>query len=93
MPRVEVPAEHHDFIGFIGSRDLAHHVIAGLPFRILAVDDVEFDLDVFAIGQQPFDPAEIFITHHYGRQHLRRVVFAILKGPHQAVLHARVVDA
>jgi len=46
VPRIQVPAEHHDFIGLVGAGDVGDHVVGGLALRVDVVDDVELQADV-----------------------------------------------
>ena len=46
VPGIQMAAEHHDLIGFVGARNFGYHVVTGLALGIGAVDDVELQLDV-----------------------------------------------
>ena len=75
------------------ARNLADHVVAGLAFGIDVVDDVELQLDVFAVGQQAFDAAVIVVAQDQGGHGLRGIVGAMLLGHDDAVAARRVVQA
>ena len=45
MPRVEVAAEHHDFLRPVRAWNLGDHVVARSSFGMGAVDDIELELD------------------------------------------------
>ena len=92
MPGIQVPAQHHHFIRLVRARDLADHVVAGPAFRIHVVDDVELELHVFAVGQQPFDPAVIVVAHDHRRDRLLGIVRAMLLGHDDAFPARRIVQ-
>ena len=74
MPRIEVPAEHHDFVRLVGARDFGDGVVRRLAVRIDAVQDVELERDRRAVSQNARDPAVVFVAQDDRRQGLRQVV-------------------
>ena len=91
MPRVEMPAEHHDLVGRTG--DFGDRVVARPAFRIEAIDDVELELDVLAIREQPRDASVVFVAQYHGRNGSARIVRVVGKRPDLTVVAARIVHA
>ncbi len=93
MPRIEVAAEHHDFVLLVRSRDLGDGVVRRLPFRIDTVDDVEFELDGGAVSENARDAAVILVPHDDGRHGGGDVVGAVVERDDLPVFASGVVDA
>ena len=91
MPRVEMPAEHHDLVGRAGN--FGDRVVARPAFRIDAIDDVELELDVLAIREQPRDASVVLVAQHHGRNGSARIVRVVRKRPDLTVVAAGIVHA
>ena len=89
VPRVEVAAEHHDFVLLVGAGNLRDRVVGGPPFRIHRVDDVELELDRRAVGEDARDAAVVFVAQHDRRHRLREIVGAVVERDDLAVLARR----
>ena len=74
MPRIEVPAEHDDFVGLVGARNFRDDVVARPSLGMGAIDDVELELDGAAVGEQAPDAAVVLVAHHDRGRRLRHVV-------------------
>ena len=92
VPRIEVAAEHDDFVRFISAGDFGDRVVRGLP-GIRAVDDRELESDIEAIAQQPCDAAVMLVAEHNGRHRIGRDVIAGARERDDLLMAAaRVVD-
>ena len=89
VPRVEVAAEHHDFVLLVGAGNFRDRVVRRPPFRIHLVDDVELELDRRAVGEDARDAAVVLVAHDDGRHRLGDVERAVVEGDDLAVLARR----
>ena len=92
VPRIEMPAEHDHFVFFVGAGDFADRVVRGRAFGKDAIDDVEFELDRRAVGQNARDAAEILIAHDDGRDGFCDIESAVVKSADLPVLAPGVID-
>ena len=53
VPRVEMAAEHDHLVGLVAARDLRDRVVAGAALGIAAVHDLELELDLPLVSEQP----------------------------------------
>ncbi len=74
MPRIEMAAQHDHFIRLVRPRDFRHGIVACLALRVGVIEDVELQLDVFAIRQQALDASEVVIAHDHRRYALGHIV-------------------
>ena len=86
-----MPAEHHDLIGRAGN--LGYRVVARPAFRIDAIDDVELELDLLAIREQPRDASVVLVAQDHGRNGSVLIVRVVGKRPDLTVVAAGVVHA
>ena len=93
VPGIQVPAEHHDFVGLVGAGDFGHHVVGGLALGVDVVDDVELQAHVLAVVEQALDAAVIFVAEDHRGDRLGDVVGAVVEGADLAVFARGVVDA
>src|SRR5688572_3903421 len=73
MPRVEVPAEHHDLVRLIATRDLRDDVVRRRTFREKFISNVELESDGCALAQHSCDTSKIFVSQDNGRRSLFRI--------------------
>ena len=93
VPRIEVPAQHHDLIAFVSSGNLGDRVVRGVTVRIGGVGDVELERDRRAIGKNARQTAVVFIAHHDRGNHFRDVIRRIVEGRDLAEFPSGIVDA
>ena len=63
VPRVEVRAQHHDFVREVGARNLAHQVLGLLNHVADAVADLHLDLDREAALEDAVHPVVVLRGH------------------------------
>ena len=93
MPRVQVPAEHHDFLCLVGARNLGDDVVLRAALGIRLVHDRRFDLHRASAGHQPRDAAVVLVAHHHRGHGLGHVERAVVERANLPMLTPRVVDA
>ena len=89
MPRIEVAAEHHDFVPSCRCPESPRWCCKRSCLPDTPVDDVELELDRRAVGEDARDAAVVLVPHHDGRHRLREVVRAVVERDDLAVLAAR----
>ena len=57
------------------------------------IDDVEFQLDVVAIGQDARDAAVIFVAQNDGGHRFGGIIGAVLESSYASVTHTRIISA
>ena len=93
VPRIEVPAQHHDLIAFVSSGNLGDRVVRRVSVRIGGVGDVELERDGRAVGKNARHTAVVFIAHHDRGNHFRDVIRRIVERRDLAELPSGIVDA
>src|SRR5580658_2597456 len=86
-------AEHDDFIGLIGAGNFRDSVVAGLALGINMIDDIELELHIVAIRDQPFDAPVIVVAEDYGGNGLRDIVSAMRLGHNDSLASRGIVNA
>ena len=87
-----MPAEHHDLILLVATRNLSDYVVRRGSFREKFVSNVELESHRRALAQYPDDAAEIFVAQNNRRQCLFRIRVFITERSYLSVLATRVVD-
>src|SRR5678815_1962462 len=86
-------AEHDYFVALISPWNLSDGVIRSFAFRIIVVDDIEFQFNWNLIAKQTIYPAKVFIAHYDRRHDLGDIESPIVEGSYLAVLPTCIVDS
>ncbi len=86
-------AQHDHFVGFVRAGNFGDGVVRGLAFGIDAIDDVEFERDISAVGEHARDAAIVFVAHHDSRYNFIDFERAIVESAYLPKFAAGVVDA
>src|SRR5262245_12094545 len=88
-----MPAQHHHFVLLIRPRNLGDGVVGGSPFGVGAIDDVEFEVDRGAIGQDSSDSSVVFVSDHDRWDGFSKVKRSVVERDDLTVFAAGVVHA
>ena len=92
MPRIQVAAEHHDFLCLVGAGNLGHDVVGRAPLWVGAIDDIELELHVGAVCDESRDAPVVFISHDERWYRFGHVERAVVERANLAVIACRVVE-
>lgn len=85
-------SQHDYFRGFVGTGDLGDGIVGSFAFGVEAIGDFKIERDVFAIGEEAFDAAEVVIAEDDSGDGGSGVVAAVLLGDDDAVGAGGVVN-